>query len=283
DPSSVPGLVKNIALEPDQRSNECGNFPICKMRGEIDGRLRVLAYLIEYRKRFGIKDDIRAAQFYGIANLNLIEMSEFRYDAPEIVPDLIKNKLNLGIGFVGESGFEVGPANTGLEKPRPDRAHDHTEIVRHAAAIAAANKPQLGTSDPASDRINSQLRTLRTTPWRFIHMLSYSCHPFRSETIRCQLLRCAMQKYRSVSLQHWRSCGISLRLVLTTFSRDRFQHALPDDDDERQNSAARNTRNQLANYGPDVESTSGCTQSGDQALEDLPGSNSADRPRNCIA
>jgi hypothetical protein len=76
-------------------------------------------------------------------------MSEFRCNAPEIVPSATQYFFDLVCWFIRKGAREVGAADPMLFQSRAERAHEAAGEIRHAPAIGGAQRAEHADGEAA--------------------------------------------------------------------------------------------------------------------------------------
>jgi len=134
--------IERIALEPDERRNKCGNFPIRNMSSEKNGRAFALTNLIEKSKCLRVVYDVGTIELFISANSNPIEMREFGSDPSNVVPSFTENLINFHHRLIWKSGSEVGATKLMSWKMWADLAHQQPKTIGDSDAIDRSGQPQ---------------------------------------------------------------------------------------------------------------------------------------------
>jgi hypothetical protein len=90
-------------------------------------------------------------------DLQAIDVSKFRGNAPEIIPNAPQDVFDFGFRFLRKSGGQIGAADAMFLKPRAKGAHECRSNIRHRSPIDGADRSQPSNGEPAQQRVDGGL------------------------------------------------------------------------------------------------------------------------------
>src|SRR3984893_14104354 len=149
--------IKDCCVEGKLGGDKRRQLPIGKMRSKDQRGLAILAQALEALSGLERVADVAGLMPRRREDLQAIDVSKFRGNAPEIIPNAPQDVFDFGFRFLRKSGGQIGAADAMFPKPRAKGAHECRGHIWHRSPIDGADRSQRPNGEPAQQRVDGGL------------------------------------------------------------------------------------------------------------------------------